>query len=81
VQKLMSLGLLIILAGFALIFAGASTTGTSSAGGVVFIGPVPIVFGAAPAGWELALVSVVVGAVMMFLLFLWFLAIRGSRKI
>jgi uncharacterized membrane protein len=80
-QKLMVLGLLIILAGFALVFAGASTTGTVSAGGVVFIGPLPIVFGAGPGGWELALGSVVVGAVMIILLLFWFRGVRESRQV
>lgn len=79
-QKLLVLGLLILFAGFALVFAGASITGTSSVGGVVFIGPVPIVFGAGPGGWELALVSVVIGAIMVGMLFLWYRAIRGSRQ-
>jgi uncharacterized membrane protein len=80
-QKLMVLGLLIILAGFALVFAGASTTGTTSAGGVVFIGPLPIAFGAGPEGWKLALGSVVVGAVMIILLIFWFRGVRESRQV
>jgi uncharacterized membrane protein len=70
-QKLLAVGLLVILAGFALVVAGSTGQGSPSAGGVVFIGPFPIAFGSGPGGATLALVSVVVGGVMMALLLLW----------
>ncbi len=70
-QKLLAMGLLVILAGFALVVAGSAGQGSSSAGGVVFIGPFPIVFGSGPAGGYLALASVVIGGVMVALLLLW----------
>lgn len=72
-QKLLALGFLIFLAGLGLLVVGAAGQGSVSAGGVVFIGPFPIVFGSGPGGWALALVSVVIGGVMvaLFLLLGW----------
>lgn len=68
---LLGAGLLMIFAGFALVFVGAASQENASSGGVVFIGPFPIVFGTGPGGGELALLSVVIGAVMVALLILW----------
>lgn len=70
-QKLLAAGLLVIFAGFGLIVAGSAGQGNASAGGLVFIGPFPIVFGSGPGGSALALVSVVVGGVMVALILLW----------
>ena len=70
-RKLLAAGLLVILAGFALVVAGSAGQGSSSVGGVVFIGPFPIAFGSGPGGGDLALASVVIGGVMVALLLLW----------
>ena len=70
-HRLLMVGALIILAGFALIVAGSSGEGGVSAGGVVFIGPFPIAFGSGPGGGYLALASVVIGGIMVALLLLW----------
>ncbi len=70
-QKLLTAGVLIILAGFALVLLGSTGQGNVSTGGVVFIGPFPIVFGSGPGGGWLALLSVVIGGVMVALLVLW----------
>ena len=78
-QKLTVLGIIVILAGFAVLSVGALAGGNASVGGVVFIGPFPIVFGAGPSGWELALGSVVIGGVMVLLLFLWAWGLSRSR--
>ncbi len=77
----MGVGLIIIFAGIGLILAGASGQGSASAGGVVFIGPFPIVFGSGPGGSSLALLSVVIGGVMiaLLLLFGWRFARGGDR--
>ncbi len=64
-------GMLVILAGFGLIVGGSLGQGNVSTGGVIFIGPFPIVFGSGPAGWDLALLSVVIGGAMVALLLLW----------
>ena len=76
-EKLLVLGFLVFLAGLGLIAVGSLGQGSVSAGGVVFIGPFPIVFGSGPGGWVLALVSVLIGAVMIALFLLW--GWRGSR--
>ena len=70
-QKLLGVGLLVILAGFALVVAGSAGQGSSSVGGVVFLGPFPIAFGSGPGGGSLALASVLIGGVMVALLLLW----------
>ena len=63
--------MLMVFAGFAILAAGSTSQGNSSAGGVIFIGPFPIVFGSGPGGPEIALISVVIGGVMLVLLLLW----------
>ena len=78
-QRLMAAGFLTILAGFALLFAGAASSGGASVGGVVFIGPVPIAFGSGRDGWSLALGSVIVGAAMLVGLLVWSLRFRHMK--
>jgi uncharacterized membrane protein len=70
-RKLLVFGLALFLVGFGLLFVGAAGQGNVSTGGVIFIGPFPIAFGSGPAGWELALVSVAIGGVMLALVLLW----------
>jgi uncharacterized membrane protein len=70
-QKLLTSGLLIFLLGIGLLIVGAAAQGVASAGGVIFIGPVPIVFGTGPSGASLALLSVAIGVVMLVLLAFW----------
>jgi uncharacterized membrane protein len=80
-QKLLIAGTLIVLLGFGLLLAGSAGQGSASAGGAIFIGPFPIVFGSGPGGSALALVSVVIGGVMVALLLLWgwrLLQMRGD---
>jgi uncharacterized membrane protein len=70
-EKLLGVGLLMVLAGFFLVMLGSVEEGSISTGGVVFIGPFPIVFGSGPGGGDLALLSVVTGGVIFVLLILW----------
>ena len=65
--------------GFGLIIVGSATQTGASVGGVVFIGPFPIAFGSGPNGSSLALVSVVIGAVMVVLVMLWGWRMSGRR--
>ena len=67
---LLAAGLLMVAAGFGLVFAGFLVEGSASVGGVVFIGPVPIVFGSGSYGWPLALGSLLAGVVMVGLMLL-----------
>ena len=78
-QRLLLAGLLIVLLGFGLIVIGSATQAGASTGGAVFIGPFPIVFGSGPGGGSLALVSVVIGAVMLVLVVLWGWRMFGMR--
>lgn len=78
-QRLLLAGLLILLLGFGLIIVGSATQGGASTGGAIFIGPFPIVFGSGPGGENLALVSVVIGAVMVALVMLWGWRMFGRR--
>jgi uncharacterized protein (TIGR00304 family) len=55
----------------AILLVSTAGEGQVSGGGVVFLGPFPIVFGAGPGGGLLALISLVIGAVMVGLLVLW----------
>ena len=73
------LGILLIFIGFALVILGSASSGNASAGGVVFIGPFPIVFGAGPGGGTLALLSVVIGGVILAIVLLWGFRVSRSR--
>ena len=75
-QKVLAAGIVIILAGMLVLGIGAAGQGQASVGGAIFIGPFPIVFGTGPEGTSLALVSVVIGAVMVGLAFLWLISVR-----
>jgi uncharacterized membrane protein len=78
-QRLMGLGLALFVAGLFLIAIGYAS-GAVSVGGVVFIGPIPIVFGSGPSGDQLALVSVVIGAAMTVVLLAWAWGLYSSRR-
>lgn len=69
-QKLLALGSLLIFVGVVLMILGSVGQGTTSTGGFILIGPVPIVFGSGSNGGVLALLSVVLGLVMVASLFL-----------
>ncbi len=70
-NKLLWLGIAVLLAGMVLVVAGSAGQGNVSTGGVVFIGPFPLVFGSGPEGWQLALASVVIGGIMLALFLIW----------
>jgi uncharacterized membrane protein len=67
---LLFLGFGIIIVGI-IIIAVASVLGggSGSVGGVIFIGPFPIVFGAGPSAMWLIIVSIIVAVLMFVLLF------------
>jgi uncharacterized membrane protein len=77
--------LMALLVGFAIIIVGvvllvlASVLGggSASAGGVIFIGPFPIVFGVGPDATWLIGISLVIAVLMLVLFFVW---IRRSWK-
>ncbi len=62
----------ILIIGFSLIFVGIIILalalvqiGSGSFGGVIFIGPIPIVFGAGPEANWLIIISIIISAVMV----------------
>ncbi len=75
-QRLLAVGFAIVIAGMILLIVGAAGQGSLSAGGVVFIGPFPIVFGSGQNGSELALISLMIGAIMVGFTLLW---VRSTR--
>ncbi|MFP3946348.1 MAG: TIGR00304 family membrane protein [Archaeoglobaceae archaeon] len=59
-----------IFIGFALLFLGLALMTISSGGdygGVLLIGPIPIVFGSSP---QMAVTGIIIGAIMLFILYL-----------
>lgn len=66
---LLFVGLSVLIAGIAVITVASTLEGGSSSfGGVIFIGPFPIVFGAGPDAAWLVTLSIII-AVLMFVLF------------
>jgi uncharacterized membrane protein len=65
--SLASLGMVIIFVGFIVVIAGAflGAGGSSSSGGFILIGPIPIVFGSGPNLGMLASVALAISAVMI----------------
>jgi uncharacterized membrane protein len=78
-QRLLGLGLALVVVGFLLIMVGYAGD-VASVGGVVFIGPIPFVFGSGPTGDRIALISVVIGAAMMMVLLTWAWRLFSSRR-
>ena len=56
------LGIALVFVGVAVLVVAAVLSGSGSVGGVIFIGPIPIVFGAGPESTWLILISLIVAA-------------------
>lgn len=67
-NRLFILGFLLVVAGIALVTFSALVQSNVSTGGFILIGPIPVVFGTGSNGWELAILSVLAGGVMVLLL-------------
>ncbi len=70
-------GFILIFAGFAILVAGSVGSPNTSAAVVVFVGPLPLVFGSGPYGSQLALISLVASVAIILLTYLW---ARGRRE-
>ena len=78
--RLMLLGFLVILAGFAIIALGSQPgPGTASTGVVIFIGPFPIVFGSGPSSGVLIAIGLFIALIMVLVTLLSFLGWRRAR--
>jgi uncharacterized membrane protein len=75
-QRLLAVGICVIVVGMVILLASVASQGQVSGGGVIFLGPFPIVFGSGPSGGLLALISLVIGGIMVALTFLW---VRSPR--
>lgn len=64
-------GIVVVLAGFALVALGTASQGNASSGGFILVGPFPIVFGTGGNGPQLAALSVIVGLILVILTALW----------
>lgn len=71
-EWLLMLGMALVLAGFLLIFAYAFLTGggKAEAGGMVLIGPIPIIFGTSP--WATLAAAAIGLLILLAALFLYF---------
>ena len=80
-QVLFVIGLATVVLGFVILFAaGILAGGEVSTGGVVFIGPIPIIFGSGGDPALIALVSFLASAAIIAALHLLFLRRRESEK-
>jgi uncharacterized membrane protein len=70
-ESLLLIGLAVVLVGFALVVFGSMSQANVSTGGFILIGPFPIVFGTGGSGGQLALLSVVVGVILVVMTALW----------
>lgn len=63
-------GFVLILAGFVILVSGSIGSPNTSTAVVVFIGPVPLIFGSGPHGSQLILISLVASVVIVLLMYL-----------
>jgi uncharacterized membrane protein len=81
-SRLYAAGFLLIVIGIGIVVLGtlSSTSTSASLGGVVFIGPFPIVFGSGPGSGLLALTALIIAAVMVVTFYLSILLRRGRGE-
>jgi uncharacterized membrane protein len=74
-------GVVLIFVGFLVVALGASvgSGGSSSSGGFILIGPIPIVFGNGPGSGMLATVALVITVAMVAIYLLSFFLLRSRR--
>ena len=70
-KSILVLGVFLVVVGCALVVLGSGMQSGSSVGGIILIGPLPIVFGEGPHGELLLLLSVATGVLMVALLLLY----------
>jgi uncharacterized membrane protein len=80
--RLLWLGVVIIFVGLLVATVGAFTEpgGSSSSGGFILIGPIPIVFGSGPNSGMLATVALVISVVMVVVYLASFFVWRSGRR-
>ncbi len=80
--NLASLGVLVIFAGFLVVIVGVflGAGGSTSAGGFILVGPIPIVFGSGPNSGRLASVALAISAVTVAVYLVSFLIWGWNRR-
>jgi uncharacterized membrane protein len=79
-SRLYVLGFVILFAGVALLFIGDASSSSESFGGVVFIGPIPFVFGTGPEAGILTLTAVIIAVAMILMFYLSIILSRRGRS-
>ncbi len=81
-SRLMLLGVVIMVVGFAVVVTGSlyGPGGSGSSGGFILIGPIPIIFGSGPESGALASIALVITGAMIVLYLLSFLFWRSERR-
>jgi uncharacterized protein (TIGR00304 family) len=69
------IGVVIILLGALFLASGGSASGETEVGGVIIIGPIPIIFGSSS---KAALIAAVLGLVIMVISLIIFLSYKGA---
>jgi uncharacterized protein (TIGR00304 family) len=77
--RLYVIGFSLVFLGSAIAVLGSVGSSSTSFGGVVFIGPLPIVFGSGPGSGVLAVTALIIAAVMIVTFFLSVMFSRKSR--
>jgi uncharacterized membrane protein len=77
VVRLYLLGFVLVVAGVLILALGSLASGSGSVGGVVFIGPFPVVFGSGPGSGAIELTALIIAAVMVVTFYLFILLRRG----
>ena len=67
--SLLILGVSLVFVGIVIVVVASAASGSGSVGGVIFIGPIPIVFGSAPNTAWLILIGIII-AVLSAVVFL-----------
>ena len=80
--RLALVGVAVIFVGFLVVALGTFTGsgGSNSSGGLILIGPIPIVFGSGPDSGILATVALVITAAMVAFYLLSFLSWRSGKR-
>lgn len=72
-NRLLAVGILLIIVGMVVVLLGSVSEGAASTGGFVLIGPIPIVFGTGTNGEQLATLALAAGVIMIaaFVILAW----------
>ena len=78
-NRLFAVGLLVIMAGLAMVSLGSASRTGSSTGGFILIGPIPIVFGSGADGGQLATLALAAGVLMLAVAAVWLWRLGSLR--